>query len=161
MPSKKANEYSESDVEKMVQLYSAATSESERETAMNEIQAFTGNSIPSIRSKLVFEKVYVSKAKAVKKGSGVNKSELVQKIADANAMQTAGFFDSLEGANKTVLMWILSMLDKVSEQAAILADVEVAALVAEIAEETVKSAEVEQLAALAALVDTVASVEPQ
>ena len=107
MPQEKQVNYSEETVKRMIDVYQSADGEEGRAQAMLEIQEFTGKSIPSIRSKLATEGVYIAKKPAVSKSERVTKADLVNQIADRNPDQVAGFFDSLEGVNKTVLEFIL------------------------------------------------------
>lgn len=108
--------YDDATVEKMVQVYTAAGSattpegEAARDKAMEEIQAFTGKSIPSIRSKLGNLKVYIAKNKVTtKKSDRVTKSDLVSDLSKL-ANKHEGFFDSIEGANKTVIEYVIELV---------------------------------------------------
>jgi len=107
---KKVN-YTADQTATMIEIYtSAEDTDDARMAAMDEIQAFTGRTIASIRAKLGYEGVYISKAKPLPKGkSGVSKAELVAKIQDAEPAKPSGFFDSIEGANKAVLSYVLDL----------------------------------------------------
>ena len=106
---KKAN-YSPEETAQYVAIYKgAADSDEARNAAMDEIQEVSGRTIASIRAKLNYEGVYIAKAKPVAKGrTGESKADILAKIQDANPEKPSGFFDSLEGANKTVLSFVLA-----------------------------------------------------
>lgn len=114
--------YTDAQVKKMTAIYQAAkdnypatATEDEkfalRNAAMKEIEAFTGKTIPSIRSKLGVIGIYEGKPETVKSSTGkrITKRDLVDTIADNGNQRNDKFFDSLEGANKTVLEYIISL----------------------------------------------------
>ena len=103
----------------MREVYTAAETDEARKAALDEIQRFTGKSLPSIRSKLGQMKIYVSPTKPKGDGKGrVTKADLVQKIADAVPEKPAEFFDSLETTTKPVLQWVLSLVSPESDNGA-------------------------------------------
>ncbi|MCP4989150.1 MAG: hypothetical protein GY928_24755 [Colwellia sp.] len=111
---KKVN-YTAAQTAHMVAIYTAAAdTDAARSEAMDEIQRVTGRSIPSIRAKLNYEGVYIAKAKPEPKGkTGDSKAEILAHIQDATN-EVDGFFDSLEGANKAVLNFVLDLVTPVA-----------------------------------------------
>lgn len=110
MPTEKKQNYTPEQTAQYVAIYQAAEdNDKARLAAMDEIQRVSGKTINSIRAKLNYEGVYIKKEKAEAKGrTGESKSELVAKIQDANPEKPDGFFESLAGANKAVLSFVLA-----------------------------------------------------
>lgn len=119
MTTKKVENYTAEMVTRMKAVYQAADDSDEaRQEAMEAIQEFTGKSLPSIRSKLATEGVYIAKAKPTPKGGNrVTKADLVNQIADFEPAKPSGFFDSIEGANKNVLEYVIALQVEVATQA--------------------------------------------
>ena len=142
MPKSKKQNYTPEETGSMIAVYQAAADTDEaRQAAMDEIQRVSGKTIASIRAKLNYEGVYIAKAKPEPKGkNGASKAELIAKIQDANPVRASGLFDSLEGANKAVLNFVLA------QQPAVIAAVEAAELAALEAEElaTLKALEADE-----------------
>lgn len=116
---KKVN-YKPEIVEKMLAVYAeAGTSPDEhdaRQAAMETIAEFAGKTVASVRAKLSSEGVYIPKPKAEKTGEKrILKSDLVGQIADNAGLENDEFFESLAGANKAVLEYILSLQNVESE----------------------------------------------
>lgn len=121
MPTKqKTVNYDEKTVKYMTETYNAVktsypvnATEAEkyklRNEAMDVIAEFIGKPVPSIRSKLGILGVYEGKPEGAKNKAGkrVTKSDLVNVIADLGKQKNGKFFDSLEGANKTVLEYVI------------------------------------------------------
>jgi len=106
---KKVN-YTPENVVTMVELYTSADSDETRQAAMETLSADLGKTVASIRSKLSHEGVYIAKAKAEKSGEKrILKSDLVDQIADNAGFENDEFFESLAGANKAVLEYILKL----------------------------------------------------
>lgn len=102
--------YTAENVVQMTALYQAADSESTREIAIEQIAEGLGKTVASVRSKLSHEGIYIPKVKAEKTGTTrVTKSDLVQVIADFAGLENDSFFDSLEGANKAVLAYVIGL----------------------------------------------------
>ena len=112
---KKVN-YTPENVVTMVELYTSADSDETRQAAMETLSADLGKTVASIRSKLSHEGVYIAKAKAEKSGEKrILKSDLVDQIADNAGFENDEFFESLAGANKAVLEYILKLQNVESE----------------------------------------------
>ena len=112
---KEKQNYTPEMVEKMTTIYVAAGSETgdagdaKRQAALEEIQKETGKSLHSIRSKLGLLGVYIAKTPAAKKGTNrITKAEMISEVADT-ATKPDGFFDSLEGATKNVIQYVISL----------------------------------------------------
>jgi hypothetical protein len=116
MTAKKVENYNAETTAHMIDIYqSADDSDEARQEAMEAIQEFTGKSLPSIRSKLATEGVYIAKAKPVAKGGErITKATLVNKMADAEPSKPSGFFDSIEGANKNVIQYVLGLQSEIA-----------------------------------------------
>lgn len=112
----KAANYTPEMEKKMVEVYTAAKNEDERSVAMDAICVATGKRLASVRAKLANLGVYVAKKAIAKKStSKVKKADIVTSIATlAGETYHAGFFDSLESANKTVLEYIVSLQSEVA-----------------------------------------------
>jgi hypothetical protein len=122
MPTKqKAPNYTEKQVADMTSMYQAAkdnyptkATDTEkfalRNKAMDDIAAFIGKTVPSIRSKLGIIGIYEGKPEGAKTSSGkrITKRDLVNVIADLGKQKNDKFFDSIEGANKTVLEFVIA-----------------------------------------------------
>ena len=113
----KQKNYSDAEVARMVEVYTAESvqTQADREAAVEALHVELDRPIASIRSKLAHEGVYIAKPKPQPKGGRTKKSDLVQRIADEADMKNDSFFDSLEGANKAVLEWIIDLQDEVAE----------------------------------------------
>ena len=110
---KKVN-YTPEVVKTMLEIYGAAGTEPEqheaRQAAMEEIAEFAGKTVASVRAKLSAEGVYIKKPEVEKSvTTRVLKSDLVAQIADNADMKNPEFFESLAGANKAVLEYILDL----------------------------------------------------
>lgn len=109
MPKEKVVNYSPEMVIQMTDIYQAATNETERESAVLEIQELTGKTVASIRSKLAHENVWIAKAKKAASEKKSTKSELVAQIADFAEMKNDSFFESIAGSNRSVLEYVLQL----------------------------------------------------
>jgi hypothetical protein len=101
-------------VKTMLEVYGAVGTEPEqqddRQAAMEQLAETFGKTVASIRAKLSSESVYIPKVKAEKSTTKrILKSDLVDKIAENAGKENAEFFESLAGANKDVLNYILAM----------------------------------------------------
>lgn len=110
---KKVN-YTPEVVKTMLEMYGAVGIEPEqheaRQKAMEDIAEFAGKTVASVRAKLSSEGVYIPKPKAEKTGEKrILKSDLVDQIADNAGLENAEFFESLAGANKAVLEYIIKL----------------------------------------------------
>jgi len=110
---KKVN-YKPEVVVKMLAVYAAAgigpENEGARQEAMENIAEFAGKTVASVRAKLSSEGAYIPKVKAEKTGEKrILKSDLVDQIADNAKLENDEFFESLAGANKAVLEYILKL----------------------------------------------------
>lgn len=105
----KTQNYTAEQVAEVREAYVAAGTHEDRLAVVDQFAEKFGKTVASIRSKLAHEGVYIAKPKPESKSTRVKKSELVQQIADKADLDNDSFFDSLEGANKAVLEWIISL----------------------------------------------------
>lgn len=100
--------YTQEDTNKLIALYDELGNDK-----MDEIAKEMGKSIPSVRSKLVREGVYVPQDKTVKakKIDGPSKKDL---LAELRAL-TGGEHDGLMGATKAAIQEIIDLLPKEEE----------------------------------------------
>ena len=96
-------------VKTMLEVYGAAENTDEaRQEAMEKLSEQFGRTVASIRAKLSFERVYIAKAKPEKSGgTRILKSDIVSLIAKNSGEKNAEFFESLAGANRAVLDYIV------------------------------------------------------
>ena len=118
----KQTNYDEKTIEKMTSIYTAAGTEpgeegdKARQNAVEEIQRQTGKSLHSIRAKLGQLKIYIPKGKPVTKGAKrETKADMIAVVASNAPDKHAGFFDSLEGANKTVISYVIALQNEHNE----------------------------------------------
>ena len=114
MTAEKKVNYPPEMVKTMLEVYGAAGVEPEqhdaRQAAMENLAETFGKTVASIRAKLSSESVYIKKPEAEKSTTKrVLKSDLVGEIAENAGMENAEFFESLAGANKSVLEYILTL----------------------------------------------------
>jgi hypothetical protein len=98
----------------IVEVYTSIGTEPElhqdRQKAMEQLAEKHGKTVASIRAKLSSEAVYIKKPETEKSTTKrVLKSDLVDEIAENAGKDNAEFFESLAGANKAVLQYILSL----------------------------------------------------
>lgn len=108
----KTPNYTDAMVEKMVEVYGAAETDATRKSAVEELAAMFGKSVPSIRTKLSQLKVYVKPGKATEKESdsdSLSKADMVARIeAELGLEPDAG--KSLKFATKVVLEAIMERI---------------------------------------------------
>ena len=79
-------------------------------TTLEELAKETGKTVPSLRSKLVAEKVYVAKKAVTKTGSTpVRKIALARKVAELTGIES---LDTLEKASKAELELLVAFLSE-------------------------------------------------
>ena len=105
----KAVNYTDSMVTRLREVYDGSATEVERDAQIVDLANELGRSVPSIRSKLTREGLYVAKSKAPSGKNTVRKAELVAQIADRIEMDVdaAG---SLEKVTKAVLNRLITAL---------------------------------------------------
>jgi hypothetical protein len=142
MTTKKAVNYSPENIVYMTGIYQAATTEAERKAAMETIATELNKTVASVRSKLSFEQVYIPLVATPSKGKRVTKADLLAEIADTADHDNDQFFDSLSGANASVLRWIMELQADIEAQQALIAEPEMqAGIVALDAREAAEAAE--------------------
>ncbi len=107
--------YTAENVAKMREVYCAADGEKERDAAIVTLATDLGKTVASIRSKLSFEGVYIAKAKPESKSTRTTKADLMADIADNAQHPNDAFFDSLSGANRDVLRWVIGLQTQIHD----------------------------------------------
>lgn len=107
--------YTKAQTATLVSDYQAATTEDERQQVVENHAAKLGKSVPSVRSKLVREGVYIAKSRApAGKGGGEKKADIVADIASYLGVSEETV-ESLEKATKKALFLIRGGLESEAE----------------------------------------------
>ena len=98
----------------MREVYDPSASEAERTTQIETIAGKLGKTVASVRSKLSHMQVYVPLSKPEATGKGrILKSDILSEIAANANHPNDQFFDSLAGANRDVLKWVIALQTRV------------------------------------------------